>query len=620
MLGGRRIVSLCISRLHNSENCRFIALLNKLLNDNNCSLLIYNITSDIYWDESVVSAETAVFDLINYEISDVVIIMDEKIKSHRISNNIIKLAHNTDVPVITVDGTYEGCISVDFDYAAGFEKIVRHVIEHHKPKHPHFIAGIKGNPFSDEREEIFMKVASENGIKVTSDMISYGNFWAKPAITAAEKLVSSGSIPDAVICANDITAINVCNVFKQHGIRIPEDTIVTGFDGLDEIYYSKPQITSGKCSSSELAKTVFSAVMDVFSGTVSENGYRIEPELIINQSCGCPTDPRNYTSFQDFNDRFFNYQDVYRVLSHIVDRIQSSEHIAYAACTLYSDVSKDICCVIDKKCIDNTRDHFSERDIPSDSNDMFMFFDADRYPLWQENFNRREIIPDLEKHICSGYPLIFNTIDYLNIPLGYVCFKYKRCDLTTYSMIPQIVSAIGRGIGGFMNMQYQKHLVSRIENMYRFDQLTGLYTRLSFNKEYENLLAAADPRPLTVILADLDGLKSINDTYGHSAGDNAIRTVAQALHDNCPPEALCVRFGGDEMLAVIPGDHDAGKIRDSIHATLEEYNKTSGNKYTVDASVGTFVTNTSADTDFETLVKNADKSMYVEKTTKKASH
>ena len=80
---------------------------------------------------------------------------------------------------------------------------------------------------------------------------------------------------------------------------------------------------------------------------------------------------------------------------------------------------------------------------------------------------------------------------------------------------------------------------------------------------------------MVVIMADLDGLKYINDFFGHEDGDNAIAVCAKALKDSCPPEALCLRFGGDEMLAFICGECDPVAIVNSIADKLDAYNASS---------------------------------------------
>lgn len=121
------------------------------------------------------------------------------------------------MPIIIVDGYYDNCMNVGFDYQAGFGTIVRHVLDKHKPQKIHFMGGIKENKFSLERERVFCDILNEYGIHVDDSMKSYGDFWADPTIMVTQKLIEEGNIPDAFICANDIMAINVIAVLKENG-------------------------------------------------------------------------------------------------------------------------------------------------------------------------------------------------------------------------------------------------------------------------------------------------------------------------------------------------------------------------------------------------------------------
>ena len=155
--------------------------------------------------------------------------------------------------------------------------------------------------------------------------------------------------------------------------------------------------------------------------------------------------------------------------------------------------------------------------------------------------------------------------------------------------------------------------------MYKYDSLTNLYNRLSFTNEFEKMKRsfAGKKVPLNIILIDLDGLKHINDNYGHGAGDNAIRVIATALREACPKGSLCVRFGGDEMLAVIPGKNDPEAVKHDINRRIERYNAKEGKPYLISASAGIYRTDSTCDTDFEHLIKEADAIMYAEKIEKR---
>ena len=151
------------------------------------------------------------------------------------------------------------------------------------------------------------------------------------------------------------------------------------------------------------------------------------------------------------------------------------------------------------------------------------------------------------------------------------------------------------------------------------DTLTGLYNRRGFCAKYEKLLENLGDEPLAIVMCDLDDLKYINDIFGHEEGDNAIHTTAVALKSVCPIDAVCTRFGGDEMLAVYPHGEKSDDIRAIFCEYLNRYNNESGKPYKVVASMGIYVTGNGERPSFEELVKKSDGLMYEEKKRRKAA-
>src|SRR5262249_40587930 len=86
------------------------------------------------------------------------------------------------------------------------------------------------------------------------------------------------------------------------------------------------------------------------------------------------------------------------------------------------------------------------------------------------------------------------------------------------------------------------------------DPLTGLpnVRHLLSHAAQEIARAERDGTPLTVLLVDLDGFKSINDSYGHAAGDAALRLVGECVQHSIRVYDTCARYGGDEFVAVLP--------------------------------------------------------------------
>lgn len=618
MLNGYKIIALCLSRIQDATSISFVSELNRVLSESGYRLFLYHISTDLYWSECIEDSEALVYELIDYSIVDTVIIMDEKIKNRFLAEHIISNTKTADIPVIVVDGHYADCMNVRFDYRSAFEEIVRHVLDVHRPSRLHFMAGNKNNIFSDERREVFCKVLEEYGIAVDESMISYGDFWARPTIKAMKGLIESGRIPDAVICANDVMAINVVAVLKSYGYRVPEDVIVTGFDGIEEVHLTEPKIATCYCDYRELADMVIQLIRD---DNAAAGDYYVTPKLMPSESCGCAYSSglNILDNFNRLNSRFYRYQDDNRTLMQIAEQMQTCLDMKEVPHKMENRVMNHVCCFLNKWCLDASIDPATIKTYKFDD-EMYLLYDAGApKPFTPGEFMRRDIIPRLEERLNRTYPLIFAELDFMNISFGYACFTYRNIDSADYAKIRQIVTALNSGIGGLINRRYQHYLTKRIEHMYIHDSLTGLYNRLGFNQKFEKMIERVKENGdmVTVVLADLDGLKGINDNYGHAAGDNAIHTVAAALKYSCPKHALCVRFGGDEMIAVIEGDYNTDLIREELNNFLARYNSTSDTPYTVSASLGILHAKGTEGLDFEELLKRVDALMYQEKHKKK---
>ena len=618
MICDRKAVALCTSRIYDPQTHLFIEKINESFRRREVSLFIYTINYDFYWNENEKTDEAYVYDLIPYDKMDLVILMDEKIKSHRISEKIISASKEHSVPVIVIDGHYDGTISVCFDYETGFEAIVRHVIEDHGVRRPHMMAGIEGNVFSDRRIDVFKKVLSENGIPFTDDMISYGEFWAIPARKVTQALIDSGDLPEALICANDIMAINACSVFRENGILVPDQILVTGFDGYDEVKFSRPPISTVNCKTDVLAEAVAAASYDIFDRKDIPDNIPVIPRAEYNLSCGCHPDKsfdQSEALIDRFNDHYYRYQDDMKRFHGMTEKMQAVGRREEVTQHMRDMDLRFMYCIVSKECLCRDRNVFQEDDYDFMSGEMcvlYDYFDSDRE---FSDIDPGEIIPDLGDRLESGMPLIFNILSFMDKPVGYICWILPDYEITDYSKTSSVSSTVAIGIGGYINMQYQRYLSEKVSEMYRKDLLTGLYNRIAFTHRFEEIRRISENtgKPVHIIMADLDGLKYINDNFGHDAGDSAIAVTAKALRASCPDKALCLRYGGDEMLAVILGDCDGKAVMRRIDDFLTEYNAASGLPYKVVASCGIFSTTLTPDFNFEDAVRNADKSMYAQK-------
>jgi diguanylate cyclase (GGDEF)-like protein len=107
----------------------------------------------------------------------------------------------------------------------------------------------------------------------------------------------------------------------------------------------------------------------------------------------------------------------------------------------------------------------------------------------------------------------------------------------------------------------RRHLIRENERLFQevqrlalTDQLTGLFNRHKLKESLESEVERARryQRPLSLIMVDLDDLKVVNDTYGHPAGDEVLRQVAEAIKNHTRRVDLAARIGGDEFLVLLP--------------------------------------------------------------------
>ncbi|MEQ1806158.1 MAG: EAL domain-containing protein [Burkholderiaceae bacterium] len=180
--------------------------------------------------------------------------------------------------------------------------------------------------------------------------------------------------------------------------------------------------------------------------------------------------------------------------------------------------------------------------------------------------------------------------------------------------------------GAVHDVTRRRDAEEQIRRLAYFDSLTGLPNRLMFNEQLHKVIANADRRgeKVAVLFIDIDHFKRVNDTLGHSAGDELLKVVSTRLANSLrpldsvsragaePQSYSIARLGGDEFIVMLGELHDpadAATVANRLVAALTQAVTIQGTELFVGASIGAAVYPGDG-ADIDTLLKNADTAMY----------
>ncbi|HXL72525.1 MAG TPA: diguanylate cyclase, partial [bacterium] len=179
---------------------------------------------------------------------------------------------------------------------------------------------------------------------------------------------------------------------------------------------------------------------------------------------------------------------------------------------------------------------------------------------------------------------------------------------------------INYALSAFMDISERKKFQAELKNLSIHDDLTGLLNRRGFITlaEQQQKIANRAQLPLLMLFIDLDGLKKVNDSRGHQAGDEMITEFAAILKEHFRKTDIVARMGGDEFAVLVSEKPREGKaIIERLRERVEARNAFSGHPYRLDFSLGSALYDPAKPCDLDQLISQSDERMYAEKKKKK---
>ncbi len=576
--------------------------------------------------------EESILNIPNYNDFSGVIFASETYVLPELKDHIYsRLKEKCNCPVIEIAVTNQRFPSVSMENNSTTQKLTSHLIKEHGYKRICYLGCADESYFSDARENFYKKAMEDAVLTVGKKDVFVGTYSSESVSAALTYFLSDGTKPDAIVCYNDDMALHFMIEATKKGYQIPEDFAVTGCDNSERGQNTTPSLTTVSFPVYELGSQAVEKLIHAINGEEIPENTLVPAEIVIGNSCGCREhsgkNPIFYNqslvgqiasleasilSSMRMSGSFQSITDIDDGLDLLENYIQSIDRCREFYLCLYSgwdSVSQHIL-----ELTDSTEDYDP---IPDEILLKLAIRDGKRLP--ECSFTKKTLLPEhIYKHSDSAY--IYIPLFFKNKEFGYIALSYENNRIDYHFQLVHWFMNINQMLQRICETRRTSILVNHLEDIYTKDALTGLYNKHGYLHCESQLLAdaIASESTITGFLFDLDGLKYINDHFGHSEGDFAIQVIGHALSSMIRPDDVCARFSGDEFYLLTKDytKEDADELLGRVNKYLSNYNKLSHKEYTISASGG--YAQASPDKNFtkdhlNELFAQADRNMYQQK-------
>jgi len=636
MKNGNINIAVIVSGIDEEYQNTILQGVGKFADENNINIINFAAFGGILKSQKYDAGEFNIYQLINFSKLDGVILLTNTISSPEITEQICGKVKKAGIPAVSIDNDLCGFYHIGIDNFSAMKKMTEHIIKHHGIKTINYISGPDDNPESILRTQAFKEVLTENNIEIDERRIFHGLFRGQDGREAIESFAKSKiDFPEAIICANDAMALSAAIELEKIGKRVPQDVLVTGFDNIYHAKNYSPGISSVKrplqLSGYMACKTLF----DLLNGKNPQRSVILQTECIFSESCGCENNNKNDIS--DFKKNNYRIIENYNINIPLINRmscdLEESLTLEENIQTIKNFISEIKCekfylCMCEKW--DKSNDEINKYNQSQNNQylkngytekmNAMIAFENGRF-IEPFTFDSREMLPDIYKPADKSNIYYFVPIHFRDMCLGYCAVCNSRFPIDN-AMFHTWIMSISNSLENIRKIIHLDKMVKQLDKLYVIDPLTQIYNRNGFNKNVGSVYQYCidNKKPVLILFIDMDGLKYINDRFGHSEGDLALRQIANSLIVSCTKENnICARFGGDEFIIFSPDcdETEAQKILKNIQDYLKKYNSESGKPYNIDASIGCYIETPTKDMPLMKLITIADQYMYENKQRKK---
>lgn len=569
--------------------------------------------------------DSNIYNLINFDLFDAVVMCQDAIQTpgvvEKLENRLQSEFPNG--VVVVVDKENKIFPTVMMDHFSPIVKLVDHLIDDHGYKNIYFLNGLKGHIHSTQRLAGYMESMKAHGLTVTDDMIYYGTYWYDSGDYMVDELVKDREhLPEAIVCANDCMAIGVCTAFEKHGIKVPEDIAVVGYDSIEDGRNSPVPITSADIPAEDCGIYCMEYIDAKLEGR-EVNEFMANVDIYIGGTCGCNNWERETIKIRrskwetdlsavGFHSCFNNMMDDLVAQTSVEDFFNTVQRYVYQ---IRPFTSFSIC----------LNDYWRNPEILTGDEALRHGYTEQVYRLikcgpdeesdtdvcYDDVFDSKELLPELYEDRDYPTTFIFTPLFFQDRSFGYSVINYGLEPRVYEDVYRSWIKTVSRDIESFARHEGLNNLLNKIESEQIRDGLTGLYNYRGFMTKVGDLVLAASNshHDIMCIAIDIKDTRLINSKFGRVEGDKTISYVAQMIGESIGPNDIAMRMGNDEfVIAAIASPTDLSRaefITATLKGKVDETNKKVKGDLELGLYYGTAVGHVSSAREAEQLINEA---------------
>lgn len=526
------------------------------------------------------------------------------------------------IPAVSVEYELDGIPYLGTDTYSGVFDLTSHIIKEHGVKKILYVSGPPDNKENLLRQKAVNDALSSIGgcLDPEKDLI-YGEWSYYTALTSFMKWRNShDALPDAIVCANDEMALGVCAALSFLAIKVPEQVIVTGCDCIDLSQKIYPILSTVAREWDKLGHNALDNVLCQINGEHVNESTVYNSIPIFGESCGCKVSEErrqarrrsiigNHTIQKDktiYEWHVRQIDDMFARITNVNDlKGQMGGNFAY---NHSFEGENFLICLVDEFVENNFFNNYTPE------MEVHLHLENGHSKPAGCKFPSKELLPPLGIDQQESNLYLFLPLHVSNNIIGYAVFINNPGVV----YVPESLYVWSRHIGQDLERVRQnirmEEINQKLIEVSMTDALTGLKNRTGYDSLAVPYLQRCQKEGKlgTMIFADINRMKLINDKYGHLQGDIALRTVADAIKMTMPENWIAVRFGGDEFIMVgeCKDQEEAETIKQQLSDNLEKLKKEHDLCFPLTASFGAVVMNPEENYSLEEYLRKADKAMY----------